>query len=61
MLFITLNIYFCFLLKFCNINNQNQTKKTFLYQAVIQTEVGQYVQFSLFDKDEASDDENLGR
>lgn len=30
-------------------------------QAIVQTEVGQYVHFHLFDKDEASDDETLGR
>lgn len=30
-------------------------------QAIIQAEVGQYVQITLFDKDEASDDEPLGR
>lgn len=33
----------------------------FLYQVIIQAEIGQYVQIKLFDKDEASDDENLGR
>lgn len=41
---------------------QRQNPIQFLcVQAIIQAEVGQYVQITLFDKDEASDDELLGR
>lgn len=42
-------------------SNQNQNVQIFIYQAVVQTEVGQWVDFHFFDKDEASDDEKLGR
>lgn len=40
---------------------QQQQTNQFLYQASIQAEIGQYVQINIFDKDEASDDEILGR
>lgn len=33
----------------------------YIHQAIIQAEIGQYVNFNLYDKDEARDDENLGR
>lgn len=50
-----LNIYFCETKK-----NEN-TKLQIKIKAVIQAEVGQFVHVNLFDKDEASDDEILGR
>lgn len=42
-------------------NKQQKQKTKIFIQAVIQAELGQYVQINLFDKDEASDDEILGR
>lgn len=49
--------------KKCSTKEMEAEKKPtqFLYQAIIQAEVGQYVQINLFDKDETIDDEILGR
>lgn len=48
-------------LKQLNLQIHKQKIHKFSYQAIIQAEIGQYVQIKLFDKDEASDDESLGR
>lgn len=50
--------YFCFSVI---TPNQYQKQIEHLIQAVVQFEAGQYVNIHLFDKDDASDDENLGR
>lgn len=43
------------------IDNTVNPKWDYWCEAVVQTTVGQYIQLNLFDKDEASDDESLGR
>jgi len=43
------------------IDNTVNPKWDYWCEAIVQTEVGQYIDFHLFDKDEASDDESLGR
>lgn len=42
-------------------HSQKNVCSYLIHQAIVQAEIGQYVNFHLLDKDEAREDENLGR